>query len=88
MGLYPGVVAARVREQIQAGVFPIRLKAEDWASGAHVWLLDVIAPSEKMATEVLKSFRHVAKKDEINIHPVVTRLVDRQTLEKLAGRAT
>lgn len=40
----------------------------------------------EMATEVLKSFRHVAKKDEINIHPVVTRLVDRQTPEKLAHR--
>jgi len=33
-----------------------------------------------------EEFRHVAKKDEINIHPVVTRLVDRQTLERLAGR--
>lgn len=76
----------RIREQISAGVFPLRLKAEDWASGEHVWLLDVIAPSEKMATEVLKSFRHVAKKEEINIHPVVRGLVDKETLEKLGRR--
>jgi hypothetical protein len=49
-------------------------------------LLDVIAPSEKMATEVLKSFRHVAKKGEINIRPVVARLVDRNILADLNGR--
>ncbi|WP_246748974.1 toxin-activating lysine-acyltransferase [Rhizobium setariae] len=73
----------RIREQISAGVFPVRLRAEDWVSGEHVWLLDVIAPSEKMATEVLKSFRRVAKKNEINIHPVVRELVDQQALGQL-----
>jgi hemolysin-activating ACP:hemolysin acyltransferase len=66
--------------------YSVRLRAEDWASGHHVWLLDVIAPTEAMATEVSKSFRQVAKKDEINIHPVVTRLVEQKVLEKLAQR--
>jgi hemolysin-activating ACP:hemolysin acyltransferase len=77
----------RIREQISAGVFPLRLKAEDWTSGEIVWLLDVIAPDEKMATEVLKGFRRVAKRDEINVHPVVERLVDRDTLTSLLSKA-
>lgn len=73
-------VDKRIREQTSAGVFPIRLKPEDWSSGETVWLLDVIAPSEKIATEVLKSFGQVAKKDEVNIHPVVTKLVSQSAL--------
>jgi hemolysin-activating ACP:hemolysin acyltransferase len=43
-------VDAKIREQIQARVFPLRLKAEDWNSGETTWLLDVIAPSQKVAT--------------------------------------
>jgi cytolysin-activating lysine-acyltransferase len=54
-------VDVRIREQTAAGVFPVRLRPEDWSSGEIVWLLDVIAPSEKLATEVLKSFKQVAK---------------------------
>jgi len=77
-------VDKRIREQVTSGVFPIRLKPEDWSSGDIVWLLDVIAPSEKMATEVLKSFRQVAKKDAVNVHPVVAKLVDKDILSKLA----
>lgn len=79
-------VDKRIREQIQSGVFPIRLKGEDWTSGEIVWLLDVIAPNEAMATEVLKSFRLVAKRNEISIHPVVSRLVSQDTLRKLSRK--
>jgi len=40
-------VDAKIREQIQARVFPVRLKAEDWNSGDTHWLLDVIRPLAK-----------------------------------------
>ena len=36
-------VDAEIRQQIQAGVFPVRLKAEAWNSGKINWLIDVIA---------------------------------------------
>lgn len=35
-------VDAKITEQVKAGVFPLRLAGEDWASGDTVWLLDVI----------------------------------------------
>jgi hemolysin-activating ACP:hemolysin acyltransferase len=78
----------RVREQIRAGVFPVRLRAEDWASGDHVWLLDVIAPTEAMATEVLKNFRQVVRKEQISIHPIVKKLVSPDLLETMSSRAS
>ncbi len=37
--------------------YPIRLKPEDWTGGETAWLLDVIAPSQRVATAVLKNFR-------------------------------
>jgi len=40
-------VDAKIREQIKAAVFPIRLKPEDWASGDIVWLLDRAAAPER-----------------------------------------
>jgi hemolysin-activating ACP:hemolysin acyltransferase len=73
----------RIREQIQARVFPIRLKAEDWNSGDNHWLLDVIAPTQKAATAVLANFKQVVKDKPIRIHPLVTQLVDPTVLEKM-----
>ena len=79
-------VDARIREQIKAGVFPIRLKPDDWTSGKTHWLLDVIAPSQALATAVLANFRQVIKAGELNIHPLVTRLVNTEALKKMATR--
>jgi cytolysin-activating lysine-acyltransferase len=76
-------VDAKIREQIQARVFPIRLKSEDWASGETTWLLDVIAPSQKVATAVLANFKQVVKDKPVRIHPIVTQLVDPAVLEKM-----
>ena len=76
-------VDAKIREQIQARVFPVRLKAEDWTSGETYWLLDVIAPSQKVATAVLANFKQVVKDKPIRIHPIVTQLVDPAVLEKM-----
>lgn len=76
-------VDAKIREQIQARVFPIRLKSEDWASGETTWLLDVIAPSQKVATAVLANFKQVVKDKPVRIHPIVSQLVDPAVLEKM-----
>ena len=37
-------VDAKIREQIKAGVFPIRMMVDDWNSGETIWLFDMIAP--------------------------------------------
>lgn len=42
-------VDLKIRDQIKAGTFPIRLKPEDWQSGSINWLLDVIAPDGSVA---------------------------------------
>ncbi|MEZ0330023.1 MAG: toxin-activating lysine-acyltransferase [Methylophilaceae bacterium] len=63
-------VDARIREQIQTRVFPIRLKPADWTSGETAWLLDVIALSLLLATAVLQNFRQVAQDRPLRGHPV------------------
>jgi hemolysin-activating ACP:hemolysin acyltransferase len=76
-------VDASIREQIQARVFPIRLKDADWNSGDINWLFDVIAPSQKIATAVLANFKQVIKDQPIRVHPVVAQLVNPEVLEKM-----
>lgn len=76
-------VDLKIAEQIKAGVFPVRLAAEEWASGDHHWLLDVIAGDRAQATSVLANFRQIAGDKQIKIHPLVGRLIDPQVLEKL-----
>ncbi len=73
----------KIREQVKAGAFPVRLKAEEWNDGDIVWLLDVIAPTQQMATAVLSSFNKIAKRDHIHIHPIIRGLVDPEVLRKL-----
>lgn len=81
-------VDAKITEQVKAGVFPVRLGADDWASGEQVWLLDVIAADRQAATAVLTNFRQVAGEKQIKIHPIVGRLIDPKVLERLrAGGA-
>lgn len=79
-------VDAKITEQTKAGVFPIRLKPDDWTSGEIVWLLDVIAPSRETVTTVLANFNRVAKRDAVKIHPLVARLVDAEVLQKLVRK--
>lgn len=76
---------ARIREQIQAGTFPIRLKAEDWNSGDINWLLDVVAPDKRTTANVIANFKQVVKEGSLRLHPLVTRLVDAETLEKMGA---
>lgn len=76
---------ARLREQIKAGVWPLRLKAEDWNSGDNNWLLDVIASDQRSTASVIANFRQVVKQGSLKLHPLITRLVDRETLEKMGA---
>ena len=76
-------VDARIREQIRAGVFPVRLRPQDWTSGEINWLLDVIAPDRKVIAAVISSFRQVASGRELRLHPLVAGMLDAETLERL-----
>ncbi len=81
-------VDAKIAEQVKAGVFPVRLGANDWSSGEQVWLLDVIAADRQAATAVLTNFRQITGDRQIRIHPIVGRLIDPKVLERLrAGSA-
>lgn len=78
-------VDGRIREQIKAGTFPLRLKAEDWTSGDINWLIDVIAPDQKMTASVIANFKQVVKEGGLRLHPLITRLVDEETLKKMGA---
>ncbi len=78
-------VDARITEQIKAGTFPIRLKPEDWTSGTNHWLLDVIAPDTRATDNVIANFRQVVKDGALKLHPIITRLVDAETLKKMGA---
>ena len=80
-------VDTSIREQIKAGVFPVRLKSDDWTSGKINWLLDLVAPSPQLATAVIANFKQVVRGGELRIHPLVSSLLDGETLRKM-GVAT
>ena len=80
-------VDVKIREQVRAGVFPVRLKPEDWTSGEINWLFDVIAPSQRLTTSVIANFRQVLKSGDLRIHPLVTKLVDPAALKKMGATA-
>jgi cytolysin-activating lysine-acyltransferase len=81
-------VDVKIREQIKGGAFPIHLKPDEWTSGDKAWLLDVIAPSQKMASSVLANFKQVVKDGaEVRIHPIVARQVDPELLKKMGAVA-
>ena len=64
-------VDAKIREQIRAGAFPVRLKGEDWDSGEIAWLLDVIAPTKEQATAVGRNFGQGVKEGKLFVHPQI-----------------
>ena len=65
----------------------MRLKPEEWVSGDKIWLLDVIAPSQKLASAVLVNFKQVVKEGDVRIHPIVARMVDPELLKKMGAVA-
>ena len=76
---------ARIREQIKAGTFPVRLKPDDWTSGEINWLLDVLAPDKRATASVIANFKQVVKQGSLRLHPAVARLVDEETLKKMGA---
>lgn len=78
-------VDSKIREQIKAGIFPVRLKADDWVSGDINWLLDVIAPTQRLATSVIANFKQIVKEGDMRIHPIVARLVEPDALKKMGA---
>ena len=78
-------VDVKIREQIKSGTFPIKLKADDWNSGNINWLLDIIAPNQKLTTSVIANFKQVIKEGDIRIHPLISRLVDPEALKKMGA---
>jgi cytolysin-activating lysine-acyltransferase len=65
-------VDAKIRAQIDKGIFPVRLDGDDWAGGDIVWLLDVVTPVPKIALELVPSLMrtHFGGK-KIEIHPMI-----------------
>ena len=79
-------VDAKIREQVSNGVFPVRLKADEWNSGSINWLIDIIAQDQKTIATVIANFRQVVKDGELRLHPMISRMVDSETLEKMGAR--
>jgi len=77
---------ARIRDQIKGGNWPLRLRAEDWNSGDNNWLIDVIAPDQKATAAVIANFRQVVKEGSLKLHPLITRLLDEETLKKMGAQ--
>ncbi len=75
-------VDGKIQEQTRAGVFPVRLKPEDWQSGPIPWLLDVIAPDAKTTGQVHASFRQVVPDGALRMHPQSVGLLDKDMLAK------
>jgi cytolysin-activating lysine-acyltransferase len=77
-----------IREQVRAGVFPIRLKPDDWNSGDTTWVLDVLAPNKLLASKI---FAEIGRQGlggvrKLNAHPIVQQLVDAELLKKMGAK--
>ena len=48
--------------------------------------IDVIAPDRKTAASVLGNFKQVVKDGDLRLHPIIARLVDQETLEKMGAQ--
>ena len=79
-------VNTKIREQISAGIFPVRLMPDDWTSGNINWLLDVVTRSQDVARQIVAGFGQVTKSDKLNLHPQVSALLDGATLKKLGAK--
>lgn len=76
----------RLRDQIKGGAWPVRMKPEDWTSGQNNWLIDVIATDKAATASVIANFGKVAKEGSLKLHPLITRLVDEETLKKMGAQ--
>ena len=74
---------ARIRDQIKAGTYPVRLKADDWTSGDNHWVLDIVTPDEAQAAKVLANFGQLAKGGSLKLHAAVARGLPDEVLERM-----
>jgi len=49
-------------------------------------LPDVIAPDQKITASVIANFKQVVKDGDLRLHPIVTKLVDKDVLEKMGAK--
>ena len=75
----------RLLDQIRGGNWPLRLRSEDWNSGGNNWLIDVIAPDQRSTASVIANFRQVVKEGSLKLHPLISKLVDEETLKKMGA---
>lgn len=73
---------AKIREKIQAGAFPIRLKPDEWASGDAACVLDLLAPSNARLGRA-GQFTGSDQRSEVRLHPIVNRMVAPELLRKM-----
>jgi hemolysin-activating ACP:hemolysin acyltransferase len=78
-------VDRKIREQIRSGVFPVRLKPDEWSSGDIVWLLDVIAPTKSLATRLVADVGCNRFGDAPVAHPLLKELIDSKALRDLGA---
>ena len=76
-------VDLKIEQQIKGGIYPLRLKPEDWGSGKINWLIDIISPNQRLSTAVLSNFKQVVKTGQVKVHPIISTLVDGETLKKM-----
>ena len=43
------------------------------------------APNKEMTTSVIANFKQVVKDGDLRLHPIVTKLVDAETLQKMGA---
>lgn len=78
-------VDAKITDQINGGVFPLRLGPDDWHSREINLLRDVIAPDQNSTLSVISNFGQVVTGGSLKLPPLITRLVDEETLEKMGA---
>lgn len=76
-------VDAKIQLQIKGGIYPLRLKPNEWNSGNNNWLLDIIAPNPRLSTTVLANFKQIVKTGKLNVHPIIESLVETRVLKNM-----
>ncbi|MDW4548704.1 hypothetical protein R5H32_04995 [Defluviimonas sp. D31] len=63
----------------------MRRNLEEWQPGSVNRLLDIIARNRETTGRVIANAKQMAKKGNLRLHPIVTRLVDAEVLKKMGA---
>ena len=58
------------------------LDRKDWKSGTIAWLLDIIAPNEATARQLIWGLHGAIKAEKLHVHPVVQKFLKGFVAEK------